>query len=678
MIPIIGAILMPIFSKLGSKVRDYIAVSFVFLSLVSVVSMVKYLFNSHFPGDITLFNLISFPDGSSVNIGVLIDPLSVIICLVVTFLSFLIAVYSLDYMHGDPGLTRYWFFFLFFIGNMLLLVTSDNLLQLFIGWEGVSICSYGLIGYYYRDEKDKWVGEPSPNKPPSICGMKAFVMISVGDALLLAAIIIIFHFSGTLNLMELIESAPKWMASIASNPGLLTLTTILFLAGPIGKSAQFPLHEWLPEAMAGPSPVSALIHAATMVKAGVYLVARMSPAFYVGYFMHGIQEAQVYFITIACIGALTAFMAASQALVSNELKKILAYSTISQIGYMMLGLGVSGLSEGSYVTGLTSGIFHLMSHALFKAALFLCAGSVIHSMGSIYISNMGGLRRYMPITFSLMVVSTLSLSGISPLNGFWSKDSIFETCLDVGTPLSMVLLAFASISAVMTFFYGLRCIGITFYGPESEYIEERLRQGHGPHEVSRVMWGPVAILVFFVVAIGLLGLVGIFNPYFSPEVLIEHQMNNMLNLMKIQVPLETVLVSSKISALGISAVVLLIGGASGWVFYIRHSFDSWELVSSNNLLKGIHKFLLNRWYIDAFYKLFVNSFLSVARVTYIDFESGILDKGLNVGVPDFFIGLYNEVKKFQSGILSFNIIYVSTVFMILILWMIEVYLSGGM
>ena len=354
---------MPLFGRISHKLRDYAAVAFAFSAVISAASMIPYILpGGHSPGDIKLATWITFPgQAHPLEVGVLVDPLSIIICNVVAFISFLIVVYSTGYMHGDQGLTRYWFFFLFFIGSMLLLVISDNLVQVLIGWEGVGLCSYGLIGYYYRDKKERWLGGPPPTKmfPPSHCGMKAFVVTGIGDVFILGAIFVIFNFAGTFNFVELIETAPEWLAAISAMPGLLALTAVLFLGGPIGKSAQFPLHEWLPEAMAGPTSVSALIHAATMVKAGVYLVARMSPVFYIGYWIEHIPEAQVFFIAIAVVGAFTAFLAASQAMVSVELKKILAYSTVSQIGYMMLGLGVSGLSEGAFVAGLTSGVFHL-------------------------------------------------------------------------------------------------------------------------------------------------------------------------------------------------------------------------------------------------------------------------------------------------------------------------------
>ncbi|RLI09850.1 NADH-quinone oxidoreductase subunit L [Candidatus Bathyarchaeota archaeon] len=706
-LPIIGALLMPLLGRINHKLRDYAAVAFALSAAVSALSMVPYLLSGHYPGDIKLTTWITFPGGHPLEVGVLVDPLSIIISNVVAFIAFLIVVYSTGYMHGDPHLDRYWFFFLFFIGNMLLLVLSDNLVQVLIGWEGVGMCSYGLIGYYYRDEKERWLGGPPPTKmyPPSHCGMKAFVVTGVGDVFILAAIFIIFNFAGTLNFVELIETAPEWLTGIAATPGLLALTAVLFLGGPIGKSAQFPLHEWLPEAMAGPTSVSALIHAATMVKAGVYLVARMSPVFYLGTWELHIPEAQVYFIAIACVGAFTAFLAASQAMVSVELKKILAYSTVSQIGYMMLGLGVSGLSEGAYVAGLTSGVFHLVSHALFKAALFLCAGSVIHAIESIYLFNMGGLKKYMPITHGLMLVATLSLSGIPPLSGFWSKDSVFLALLTAGTPLAMVLLAVAAISAAMTFFYSIRYISLTFYGRKSEFIEELEHHGHHVHEAPPVMWVPYAILVVLVVAVGILGLVGVFNPHYSPELFIEEQMDIMLHHMEIPVHVAHVEASTKLTAVGTSAAMLLLGGVLGWVFYLARKVDPWAFVSSSGLLKGVHTFLWNRWYMNStYYAVFVYGLIDFSRGLFnsleklffdkitpavSDFfvalggslfgglERNVIDRGLNEGVPEAATSLYHRVKKLQTGVLSYNIIYMGFTFLFLII-LFMLWFSGGL
>jgi NADH-quinone oxidoreductase subunit L len=733
-LPMIGALSMPLFERLGHKIRDYAAVAWGLTSVISAASMIPLLFSSHSTKEITLTTWITFPGGNPLEVGVLVDPLSIIICNVVAFISFLILVYSTEYMHGDQHLTRFWFFFLYFVGSMLLLVLSDNLIQTMVGWEGVGICSFGLIGYYYRDAKERWLGGPPPHKmfPPSHAGMKAFVVTGIGDVFILGAIFVIFNYAGTLNYVELIETAHKWLPQIAAVPGLLAVTAIFFLGGPIGKSAQFPLHEWLPEAMAGPTSVSALIHAATMVKAGVYLVARMSPIFYLGTWEMHIPEAQVYFIVIACVGAFTCFMAASQALVSVELKKILAYSTVSQIGYMMLGLGLSGLAEGAYVAGLTAGIFHLTSHALFKAALFLGAGSVIHAIHTIYTFNMGGMKKYMPITFILMVIATASLAGIPPLSGFWSKDAVFIAALVAGTPLSYTLLAVGAISAAMTFFYSIRYIYITFLAPESDHIHEMEHHGHHPHEAPKTMWVPIAILVGLVCVVGLFGLIGLFVPSLSPELFIEHQLDAMLHHMEIPLHTHHLEFSTTLTAWGTSAAMLLIGGVLGWLFYLSRKVDSWAFVSGNPLLKPIHTFLFNRWYMNStYYKVFVyglidfakavfasleslvfdkitafvsgstiafgkvlhvfetkvydpainvglvNVFVEGGRMLFKDLETDIIDEGLNVGVPAAMTGLHNRVKKLQSGVLSYNIIYMVIIFLVLILGFALIQMYGG-
>jgi len=723
-LPMVGALSMPLFARLGHKIRDYAAVAWGFTSVVSAASMIPWLFSGNYPGDIKLMTWITFPGGYSLEVGVLVDPLSIIISNVVAFISFLIIIYSLEYMHGDKHLTRFWFFFLYFVGSMLLLVLSDNLIQTMIGWEGVGICSYGLIGYYYRDAKERWLGGPPPHEmfPPSHAGMKAFVVTGIGDVFILGSIFVIFNYAGTLNYVELIETAHQWLPQIAAVPGLLAITAIFFLLGPIGKSAQFPLHEWLPEAMAGPTSVSALIHAATMVKAGVYLVARMSPIFYLGTWVMHIPEAQVYFIVIAIVGAFTCFMAASQALVSVELKKILAYSTVSQIGYMMLALGLSGLAEGAYVAGLTAGIFHLTSHALFKAALFLGAGSVIHAIHTIYTFNMGGMKKYMPITFILMVIATASLAGIPPLSGFWSKDAVFIAALVAGTPLSYTLLAVGAISAAMTFFYSIRYIYITFLAPKSDYIHELEHHGHHPHEAPKTMWVPIAILVGLVCVVGLLGLIGFFVPSFSPELFIEHQFHEMLHHMGIPLETHPLEFSTTLTAWGTSAAMLLIGGVLGWLFYLSRKVDSWAFVSGNPILKPIHTFLFNRWYMNStYYAIFVYGLIDFARamfatleslffdkisgfvsgaavafgkalsvfqdkvydpllnrgipyvfvegsrVLFKDLETEVVDEGLNVGVPAAMTGLHNRVKKLQTGVLSYNIIYMVIIFLALII-----------
>lgn len=709
LIPMIGALLMPILGKIDDKLRDYSAVGFSFLAALMAASMIPMMLNGHTPGDIKLFTWMTLPNGTPLEFGVLVDPLAIIVANVVAFISFLIVVYSTSYMDGDPCLTRYWFLFLYFIGSMLLLVLADNLLMTLIGWEGVGVCSYGLIGFYYRDSKERWLGGPPPTKmyPPSHAGMKAFVVTGIGDVFILASIFILYQYAGTFNYIELIQSSEEWLQNMAAVPGLISLTSLLMLGGPIGKSAQFPLHEWLPEAMAGPTPVSALIHAATMVKAGVYLVARLSPIFYIGTWTLHIAEAQTYFIAIGVVGAFTCFLAASQALVAVELKKILAYSTVSQIGYMMMGLGLSGFTAQAYIPGLTAGIYHLVSHAMFKAALFLGAGAVIHAIQSIYTFDMGGLKKHMPKTYWLMVLATLSLSGVPIFSGFWSKDSVFLAALVAGTPLAYVLLTVGVVSAAMTFAYSIRFISNTFLHSESHFIHELEEHGHHLHDAPRVMWVPIAILVFLFCTVGLLGFAGLFNESLNPEIFIETQLHHMVEgIMPYEVA-ESLTVphieaSTKLIGAALSASALTLGGLLGYNFYWVKKWDSWKMVQSNSLFKSIYSFLWNRWYMNAiFYKIFVDGLLDLSQTIYNGFEArvliplsdfvanttcvvsniffkiledGIILTGINYGVPSIMISVYQRVKKTQTGLLSINLVYV--VFMLLAIILGMIFLGG--
>ena len=708
MLPIFGALMMPVLGKISNKVRDYGAVAFAFSAVVASAMMIPYLFG-HTPGDIKLITWMTLPNGTPLDFGVLVDPLSIIICNVVAFISFLIVVYSTSYMHGDECLTRYWFLFLYFIGSMLLLVLADNLVMTMIGWEGVGICSYGLIGYYYRDPKDRWLGGPPPTKmyPPSHAGMKAFVVTGIGDVFILAAIFILYYFAGTFNYVELMQHSDVWLSQMANIPGLIALFSLLLLGGPIGKSAQFPFHEWLPEAMAGPTSVSALIHAATMVKAGVYLVARMSPIFYVGTWTLHLPEAQVYFIAIALVGAFTCFLAASQALVAVELKKILAYSTVSQIGYMMLGLGLSGFSEGAYLPGLTAGIYHLASHAMFKAALFLGAGSVIHAVHTIYTFNMGGLKKYMKWTYLLMGLATLSLSGVPPFSGFWSKDAVFLAALEAGTPLAYALLGVGVISAAMTFAYSIRYISMTFRGEASEFIHDLEHHGHPPHESPNVMIWPIAILCGLFILTGLFGLAGVFNPSLNPELFIEEQLHHTVHALlphdvAEQMHVPHISGTTKLIGAGLSALALSVGGFLGYNFYWAKNWDSWAWVQKSSMRKSIHNFLWNRWYMNEFfYRVFVDGTLGITNAIYNGFEAKVLvplsdavasasqsasdvmyevvEEGavfgfINTSIPAAVISIYHKAKKSQTGLLSMNLLYVVLMLLAIIFGMLY---SGG-
>src|SRR5206468_44709 len=363
-------------------------------------------------------------------LGVAVDPLAAVMLVVVTVVSFLVHVYSRSYMiehgHLDPGYSRFFAYLSLFTFSMLLVVLSNNLLSFFIGWELVGLCSYLLIGFWY----DRTARRGVHLLPPWVAAKKAFITTRVGDVGFLIGLIILWNAGGTLQLSDLFNQAEThsgnlFSASLLGQPVLFWACLCLF-AGAVGKSGQFPLHVWLPDAMEGPTPVSALIHAATMVAAGVYLVARTYPLF---------EAAPQALTVVAIIGGFTAIFAATMGLASNDIKRVLAYSTVSQLGYMMLALGAGSLAAG---------MFHLFTHAFFKALLFLAAGSVIHAVGTNDITEMGGLRRFMPRTYWTMAIGGLSLAGFPLFAGFWSKDDVLATdrARDSGT--SHRLLGFAT------------------------------------------------------------------------------------------------------------------------------------------------------------------------------------------------------------------------------------------
>lgn len=401
--------------------------------------------------------------GLAVDMGVYLDPLSVMMLVVVTLVALVVQLYSVGYMHGDEGFGRFFSYISLFAAAMLGLVIAVNFLQLFVFWELVGLCSYLLIGYYFHKISAREAAK------------KAFMTTRVGDFGLLIGILLLQFLFGTLDFQALPVQIPAYLVQHGS--GLLTVVALLLFVGPIGKSGQFPLHVWLPDAMEGPTPVSALIHAATMVVAGVYLVAR---AFFL---FSALPEAMA---VIAWVGAFTACFAASIALTQRDIKRILAYSTISQLGYMMLALGVGSL---------TASMFHLLTHAFFKALLFLAAGAVLHGLpGKNDIFEMGGLRRKMPATFAAMVIGVLAISGIPPFAGFFSKDEILLAVFAVSKPLYAV----AMVTAFMTTFYMARLLFVVFCGPE--------KSGQQAHEAPLSMKIPMAIL-------GLLAIVGGYIPY---------------------------------------------------------------------------------------------------------------------------------------------------------------------
>ncbi|MEK7683492.1 MAG: NADH-quinone oxidoreductase subunit L, partial [Nitrospirota bacterium] len=396
---------------------------------------------------------------------------------VVTTCSTLIHIYSVGYMHGDKGYYRFFAYLSLFTFCMLMLVMANNFLQLYFGWEGVGLCSYFLIGYYFN------------KKSASDAGKKAFIVNRFGDFGFGLGIIIIFLTFGTVYYEPVFSQAKGIAAQTINFLGydvhLMTLIALLLFCGAIGKSAQMPLHVWLPDAMEGPTPVSALIHAATMVTAGVFLVARCSPIF---------SLSETALIVVALTGAITSLFAATIGLVQNDIKRIIAYSTISQLGYMFLAAGV-----GAY----TAGMFHLYTHAFFKALLFLCAGSVMHAMsGELDLQKMGGLKKYMPITYWTMLFASLSIAGVPGFAGFFSKDEILWLAYSGQSPVGKFVWAVGTVVAFLTAFYSFRLIFLTFHGKFRGTHE----QEHHLHESPKAMTIPLIILCVGAVASGWIGI----------------------------------------------------------------------------------------------------------------------------------------------------------------------------
>ncbi len=661
--PLIGVLVTPVLATIHAKLRDYGAVFFSSLAACSALSLLPYLFESSKLPIESVYVWLDVP--IKVSFGVLVDPLSIIMANVVAVISFFIMIYCLGYMRGDSSVTRFWMLMNAFIGSMLLLVLANNLLFMFIGWKLVGVCSYGLIGYYYRDEQKYWIGGPPPTKyaKPSSCGLKALVVTGVGDMLMLAGILIMFYYARTLNVLELYQTSATWIPEMAKSPGVILLVCVLLLAGPVGKSAQFPLHEWLPEAMAGPGPVSALIHAATMVKSGVYLVARLIPIFYYGYWVAGSSEALWFFTLTAWVGAITAFLAASQGLVSLELKKALAYSTVSQIGYMMLALGVSGFSQGLLVGGYTAGVFHLVSHAMFKACLFLCAGTVIHTAHSIYMHEMGSLRKYMPYTWFFMTLAALSLMGVPPLPGFWSKDAVLVSCLE---SQNYPLFAVAVAAVVFTSFYTTRFIGMIFHGRASDNVKhlEEKKAHLGEGYISQTF--ACGVLAIALIVVGLLGsrvehmLHGTFHYNLAEQLHmpIQHAQSRFPHAL---VPI-------------LSVVCVLMGAVPAYLLYVSRKWDPEATLQRSSLLQTLHKFFWERWYIDSFYNwFFVRGTVNTSNLVPPMIEDP-WDSVVHKKMPSLITkGGYSILKFFRTETrnLTYNVSYaliLFVVFIILTVW----------
>ena len=630
-LPFVAALIMPAVGKASKKFTGYVAVAFALMSALSAASLIPVTLDAS-----EVHHQITWIEAIGLKGGVLADPLSVIMANVVGWISFLIMIYSTGYMKGDKDITRFWFWMMFFIGSMQIIVLSDNLLQVFFGWEGVGLASYALISFWYRDKKKDHVGTEGRTVlglldyyAPTHAGMKAFIMTKVGDVMMIAGMLLIFLFAGTFGFKELMGDL-GW-AEAMSAQGLLVPAFVLLFGGAVGKSAQFPLNEWLLEAMTGPTAVSALIHAATMVKAGVFLVVRIGPIVF-ALAAAGIMAEQ-FFEIVAWVGAITALLLATQGMVNQEIKKVLAYSTGSQIGYMMMALGVAGLSH-QYVDGYTAGFFHLISHAMFKASLFMAAGSLLHVVGSRFMSDMGGLRKHMKKTYAFMWAAGLGLMGAPFITtGFWSKDAIFAAVYESGSEWALPLYGIAVLTAIITAFYTTRMMGLVFFGNKSKHIEKMEEEGHHVHEATVSMWVPYGILAVLTIGIGLIGLSAeenihhMFDEYLDHSFGIhsEHYENGDSILPPPLDGLNPV-------ALGSSLVAFAIGIGLGYIFYIGRWVDATKFVNSNIFFYAIHKVILNRWYLNAIiYWCFVVAPLWLARAVFRYFEKTAIDYGMNDG-----------------------------------------------
>lgn len=521
----------------------------------------------------------------SANLSLQLDPLSSIMALVVTGVGFLIHVYSIGYMGHDKGYTRYFTYLNLFVFAMLILVMASNIVLMFVGWEGVGLCSYLLIGFWFEKHS------------AATAGKKAFLVNRIGDAAFVLGIFFLIAHVGSTEFRSINEAIHGGAIGV----GLATLIAVLLFIGATGKSAQIPLYVWLPDAMEGPTPVSALIHAATMVTAGVYMVSRMNALYSLSP-----GAAQV----VALVGALTAVFAATMALTHNDIKRVLAYSTISQIGYMFMGCGV-----GAYAAGM----FHLYTHAFFKSLLFLAAGSVMHALsGELDMRKMGGLRRYLPLTYPTFLVGAIAIAGVPFLSGFFSKDAILTQAFARGQYLVWAL---GIIGAILTAFYMFRLIFLTFHGQER--LEPKIK-AH-VHESPPVMTVPLIILAFFSVVAGYVGLpvvfgarANLFERFLAPVLRPAHQ---------IEVHEGHLAASTEWLLILISVVVALSGIYVAYVFYLKRPQMPHDLVRR---FPSVYKLLYNKYYVDEIYNAaFVNPTIRGSEAVYHRFDLGVIDSAIN-------------------------------------------------
>lgn len=604
--PLVGFLINGLMGKsLPKSVSGIISSFAVFVSFViSSIYFFGFVGGTQAPIDANVFDWITAGE-TKISFGLLLDQLSGLWLMIITGIGFLIHVYSIGYMHDDENFSRFFAYLNLFIFFMLLLVLGNNFLVMFIGWEGVGLCSYLLIGFWFK------------NQPYNDAAKKAFIMNRIGDlGFLIGMFLILFYFK-TLNYGQLKEA----LASTQTSHGLLIAITMCLFVGAMGKSAQLPLYTWLPDAMAGPTPVSALIHAATMVTAGIFLIARAN-------FLFSMAPETLSFI--AGVGAVTALFAATIGVLQNDIKKVLAYSTVSQLGLMFLAMGV-----GAY----TSGVFHVTTHAFFKACLFLGSGSVIHAMGGEQdIRNMGGLKKWMSITFITFLLSSIAIAGVPPFSGFFSKDEILAHVFEA----NKVLWVIGSLASFLTAFYMFRLVFLTFFGSFRGTHE----QEHHLHESPATITIPLVILAVLAVLGGLMGL-----PEFISHT---HWLNSFL------APIfphaeghEHMAISTEFALMGLATALAVIGIGIAYSLYVSKQ----QLPAKEGELKGFAALVYDKYRVDELYNaVFVKPISALSSTLYTIVDKALIDGQLVEGTAGLSMQLGKRIRSLQSGNIGFYLL----------------------
>ncbi|MBA5776507.1 NADH-quinone oxidoreductase subunit L [Stappia sp. F7233] len=618
-LPLIGFLIAGLFGRyIGAKASEYITSGLLIIAaLLSWIAFFSVGFGETELIRITVLRWIT-SGALDVDWSIRVDTLTVVMLVVVNTVSALVHVYSIGYMHHDPHRPRFFAYLSLFTFAMLTLVTADNLLQMFFGWEGVGLASYLLIGFWYH--------KPSANA----AAIKAFVVNRVGDFGFALGIFGVFYLFDSINFETIFANAQAlaegqgaqemvFLGYHLEAESALTAVCLLLFMGAMGKSAQFLLHTWLPDAMEGPTPVSALIHAATMVTAGVFMVARLSPLF---------ELSHTALTVVTFFGATTAFFAATVGLVQNDIKRVIAYSTCSQLGYMFVALGVGAYSVG---------IFHLFTHAFFKALLFLGAGSVIHAVSNEQdMRKMGGLRKHIPITYWTMMIGTLALTGFPLTAGFFSKDAIIEAAYAGHNDFALYGFWLTVAAAALTSFYSWRLTFMTFHGKPRASVDVMKHV----HESPLVMTVPLMLLAVGAIAAGFTfsgQFIGHAYEEFWKGSLFVSAENHILHDMH-EVPLWVKL----------TATVMMAGGlAVAWYFYIRSPETPRALAARHD---GLYRFLLNKWYFDELYDaIFVRSAMWVGRQLWKKGDGAIIDGFGPDGVSARVQNVTTWVVRLQTG-----------------------------